>query len=86
MKRVQVGMRTAAIVAALVSILAFAAQAQTTIVPTAGQTPEQMGADRTACDTQAAAQSGYHPSQPAPATRGPTAGWFRGTAGAGCAG
>jgi hypothetical protein len=51
---------------ALISTVSFAAQAQTTFVPTAGQTPEQIGADRTACDTQAAAQSGYHPSQPGP--------------------
>jgi hypothetical protein len=67
MKRSHIGVaRTTAAAAVLASIVAFAAQAQTTIVPTAGQTPEQMGADRTTCDTQAAAQSGYHPSQPAP--------------------
>jgi hypothetical protein len=66
MKRSQVGItRGAALMTALISIGSFAAQAQT-VVPTAGQTPEQIGADRTACDTQAAAQSGYHPSQPGP--------------------
>lgn len=36
------------------------------ITPTAGQTPEQTAADRSACETQAVAQTGYHPSQPAP--------------------
>lgn len=55
-----------AVAAVVAGFVGATAQAQTTIVPTAGQTPEQMAADRTACDTQAASQSGYHPSQPAP--------------------
>jgi hypothetical protein len=37
-----------------------------TITPTAGQTAEQTAADQGACETEAAAQTGYHPSQPAP--------------------
>ena len=45
--------------------------AQAMIYPNAGQTPAQLDQDRTACETQAAAQSGYHPSQPA-ATPAPT--------------
>jgi hypothetical protein len=46
--------------------LALSLHAQMTITPTAGQTPEQTAADRSACETQAVAQTGYHPSQPAP--------------------
>jgi hypothetical protein len=37
------------------------------ISPSAGQTPEQQASDRASCETQAAATSGYHPSQPPPA-------------------
>jgi hypothetical protein len=50
--------------------------AQATIHPTAGQTPAQLDQDRAACENQAAAQSGYHPSQPAatPAPAKPVAG------------
>lgn len=51
--------------------------AQTTIYPNAGQSPEQMSQDRTACDTQAAAQSGYHPSQPPPVAPAPQPGGQR---------
>lgn len=57
------GVAAAAVLASFVTLTAWA---ETTIVPAAGQTSEQMAADRTACDTQAASQSGYHPSQPAP--------------------
>lgn len=57
------GVAAAAVLASFVTVTAWA---ETTTVPTAGQTSEQMAADRTACDTQAASQSGYHPSQPAP--------------------
>ena len=39
-----------------------ALHAQVTITPTAGQTPEQTAADRSACEMQAAAQTGYDPS------------------------
>jgi hypothetical protein len=51
-------------------------RAQAMIYPNAGQTPAQLDQDRAACDTQAAAQSGYHPSQPvaAPAPAKPAAG------------
>jgi hypothetical protein len=38
--------------------------AQAMIYPNAGQTPAQLDQDRGTCETQAAAQSGYHPSQP----------------------
>jgi hypothetical protein len=48
-----------------------ALHAQMTMTPTAGQTAEQMAADQSACATQAAAQTGYHPAQPA-ATAQPT--------------
>lgn len=50
--------------------------AQAMIYPNAGQTPEQLNQDRTTCDTQAAAQTGYHPSQPVaqPAPTKPAAG------------
>ena len=41
-----------------------APHAQMPMTPTAGQTAEQMAADQSACATQAAAQTGYHPSQP----------------------
>lgn len=58
-------LRTVALAAAVSGFVAIAAQAQT-IEPTAGQTPEQMAADRTACESQASSQSGYYPSQPAP--------------------
>jgi hypothetical protein len=46
-------------------------RAQAMIYPNAGQTPEQLNQDRAACESQAAAQSGYHPSQPV-ATPAPT--------------
>jgi hypothetical protein len=60
----------------LVLLAPQALRAQAMIYPGAGQTPEQMSQDRTACDTQAAAQSGYHPSQAAaaPAPTKPMAG------------
>jgi hypothetical protein len=45
--------------------------AQAMIHPNAGQTPAQLDQDWAACETQASAQSGYHPSQPA-ATPAPT--------------
>jgi hypothetical protein len=45
--------------------------ARAMIYPNAGQTPAQLDQDRAACETQAAAQPGYHPSQPA-ATPAPT--------------
>lgn len=50
--------------------------AQAMIYPNAGQTPAQLDQDRAACENQAAAQSGYHPSQPAaaPAPTPPRAG------------
>ena len=51
-----------------------ALHAQMTITPTVGQTPEQTAADRSACETQAAAQTGYHPSQPAPTSTQPVRG------------
>ena len=50
----------------LAALAPSAPHAQMTITPTAGQTPEQTQADQSACETQAAAQTGYHPSQPAP--------------------
>lgn len=46
-----------------------AVHAQMTITPAAGQSPEQMAADQSACATQAAAQTGYHPSQPGATTQ-----------------
>ena len=46
-------------------------RAQAMIYPNAGQTPAQLNQDRAACENQAAAQSGYHPSQPV-ATPAPT--------------
>jgi hypothetical protein len=46
-----------------------ALHAQMRTTPTAGQTAEQMTADQSACEAQAAAQTGYHPSQPAPTTQ-----------------
>jgi hypothetical protein len=46
-------------------------RAQAMIYPNAGQTPAQLNQDRSTCETQAAAQSGYHPSQPV-ATPAPT--------------
>ena len=46
-------------------------RAQAMIYPNAGQTPEQLNQDRAACENQASAQSGYHPSQPV-ATPAPT--------------
>jgi hypothetical protein len=46
-------------------------RAQAMIYPNAGQTPELLNQDRAACENQAAAQSGYHPSQPV-ATPAPT--------------
>jgi hypothetical protein len=46
-------------------------RAQAMIYPNAGQSAAQMDQDRAACDSQAAAQSGYHPSQSA-ATPAPT--------------
>jgi hypothetical protein len=65
------GYRLAPLVA-LVALLGGAqAHAQTMIYPPAGRTAEQMGQDRSACDTQAAAQSGYHPSQPPPSVQAP---------------
>jgi hypothetical protein len=63
-----------AFAAVMVAIFASGAEAETTIVPSGGQTSEQMGADWTACETQAASQSGYHPSQPAPTASRPAAG------------
>ena len=50
--------------------------AQAMIYPNAGQSPAQLEQDRAACESQAAAQSGYHPSQPAaaPAPTRPMAG------------
>ena len=57
-----------AFAAMLGGIVVSAARAQTTIVPSGGQTPEQMTADQTACANQATSQSGYNPSQPAPVT------------------
>jgi hypothetical protein len=45
--------------------------AQAMIYPDAGQSPAQLDQDRAACESQAAAQSGHHPSQPA-ATPAPT--------------
>jgi hypothetical protein len=51
-------------------------RAQATIYPNAGQSPAQLDQDRAACESQAAAQSGYHPSQPtaSPAPTRPMAG------------
>jgi hypothetical protein len=51
-------------------------RAQAMIYPNAGQSPAQLDQDRAACEAQAAAQSGYHPSQPtaAPAPTRPMAG------------
>jgi hypothetical protein len=46
-------------------------RAQAMIYPNAAQTPAQLNQDRSTCETQAAAQSGYHPSQPV-ATPAPT--------------
>jgi hypothetical protein len=63
-----------AFAAAIVTLFASGAQAETTIIPSGAQTPEQAGADTTACQTQAASQSGYHPSQPAPTASQPRAG------------
>lgn len=66
--------RKAALLAAGLGLMLLAPQtlrAQAMIYPNAGQTSDQMNQDRTACDTQAAAQSGYHPSQPV-ATPAPT--------------
>src|SRR5512134_3174898 len=63
-----------AFVAAIVTLFAAGAQAETTIVPSDAQTPDQVGADTTACQTQAASQSGYHPSQPTPGASQPRAG------------
>lgn len=51
---------------ALAALAPPALHAQMTITPTADQTPEQTAADRSACEMQAAAQTGYDPSQPAP--------------------
>jgi hypothetical protein len=46
-------------------------RAQAMIYPNAGQTPQQLSQDQAACENQAAAQSGYHPSQSV-ATPAPT--------------
>ncbi len=51
-----------------------ALHAQMTITPTAGQTAEQTAADQSACTTQAAAETGYHPAQPAPQATKPERG------------
>jgi hypothetical protein len=50
--------------------------AQAMIYPNAGQSPAQLDQDRAACESQASAQSGYHPSQPVatPAPSRPRAG------------
>ncbi len=71
--------RTGLLRSLLVACLLGAAQAQgqTMVYPNAGQTPEQMSQDRTACDTQAAAQSGFHPSQPPPSASAPQPGGQR---------
>ena len=63
-----------AFAAAIVTLFAAGAQAETTIIPSGAQTADQAGADTTACETQAASQSGYHPSQPAPTASRPAAG------------
>ena len=51
-------------------------RAQVAIYPNAGQSPAQLDQDRATCESQAAAQSGYHPGQPAaaPASNRPVAG------------
>jgi hypothetical protein len=62
-------MKPIVIVATALGLAVLAPQAldaQMTITPTAGQTAEQTAADQGACETEAAAQTGYHPSQPAP--------------------
>jgi outer membrane lipoprotein SlyB len=56
-----------ALVASTVLLPARPLLAQATITPAAGQTAEQMSADQAACETEAAARTGYHPSQAAPA-------------------
>jgi hypothetical protein len=55
----------------LVLLMPQDARAQAMIYPNAGQSPAQLDQDRAACESQASAQSGYHPSQPA-ATPAPT--------------
>lgn len=65
----------AIILASLVG--AVSAHGQTMVYPSAGQSPEQMNQDRTACDTQAAAQSGFHPSQTPPVASVPQPGGQR---------
>ena len=52
-----------ALAAAVLTLRAL--HAQMSVTPTSGQTAEQMAADQSACATQAAAQTGYHPAQPA---------------------
>ena len=51
-------------------------RAQGTIYPNAGQSPALLDQDRAACESQAATQTGYHPSQAAatPAPAKPVAG------------
>lgn len=63
-----------AFAAAIVTLFASGAQAETTVAQSGAQMPDQVGADTTACETQAASQSGYHPSQPAPTASQPRAG------------
>jgi hypothetical protein len=52
--------------ALLLPLWSHAGWSQATVVPLAGQTTEQTGQDRAACEGQATAQTGYHPSQPPP--------------------
>ena len=71
--------RAAALAIAGIAGLIGVAAAQTVMIaPATGQTPQQQAADQHACETDAAARTGYRPSQPPPAAPTPPAtgqGW-----------
>lgn len=59
--------RAAALAIAGITGLIGVAAAQTVMIaPATGQTPQQQAADQHACETDAAARTGYHPAQPPP--------------------